>query len=101
MADRYAQGLLDTYVVVDLDVIPDSDLPVYGAISAVTLAELSQGPYLAREASARVSRIEPLQAVDAAFGHLCRSTDAAPESTDRSSPKWSLRVGSRNHAAST
>lgn len=65
--DRYLQGVLDTSVVIDLSEIPEQDLPVHAAITAVTLAELSQGPHLAADAETRAMRIERLQVVEATF----------------------------------
>ena len=38
-------GLLDTSVVIDLDVIAPDDLPAEASVSAVTIAELSAGPH--------------------------------------------------------
>ena len=61
MADRHARGVLDTSVVIDLPHIADDDLPEAATITAVTLAELSQGPQLARDERARALRIERLQ----------------------------------------
>jgi len=42
---RYARGIIDTSVVVDLERIDPSDLPIELAVSAVTLAELASGPH--------------------------------------------------------
>lgn len=61
MADRHERGVLDTSVVIDLPDIPDENLPEKATITAVTLAELSQGPHLATDDSARAARIERLQ----------------------------------------
>lgn len=38
-------GLLDTSVVIDLDIIEPSALPGAVSVSAVTMAELSAGPH--------------------------------------------------------
>lgn len=67
MTDRNLQGVLDTSVVIDLDEIPDENLPVHAAITAVTLAELSQGPHLAADVETRAIRTERLQLVEATF----------------------------------
>lgn len=67
MTKRYAQGVLDTSVVIDLGVIPDERLPVHAAISSITLAELSQGPHLARSVDIPAERVERLQLVEATF----------------------------------
>ncbi|MFU8889013.1 MAG: type II toxin-antitoxin system VapC family toxin [Trueperaceae bacterium] len=67
MAERRAQGVLDTSVVVDLPVIAEAVLPIQVAITAVTLAELSQGPHLAATPRERSIRLERLQVVEAFF----------------------------------
>lgn len=67
MTDRLLHGMLDTSVVIDMPVIPAENLPVRAAISAVTLAELSQGPHLARDSRARALRVERLQLVEATY----------------------------------
>ncbi len=67
MAERRASGVLDTSVVIDLAVIDDDSLPMETAITAVTLAELSQGPHLARDARTRTTRLERLQVVEAVY----------------------------------
>lgn len=60
-------GLLDTSVVVDLRTINEAALPREATISAVTLAELSQGPHLATTARERAIRLEHLQVVEGMF----------------------------------
>lgn len=47
------RGLLDTSVVIDLDVIDTARLPDETAISAITLAELAAGPHAADGAERR------------------------------------------------
>src|SRR5438132_920691 len=79
-------GLLDTSVVIVLERVADpSTLPEQPVISAVTLAELSVGPLVARgaEAAARQQRLQRAEAElavlpfdeDAArsFGHVAAS----------------------------
>jgi predicted nucleic acid-binding protein len=61
MSARHAYGVLDTSVVIDLPAIPEENLPLKATITAVTLAELSQGPHLARDARERAVRLERLQ----------------------------------------
>lgn len=68
MPERHPRGVLDTSVVIDLAGIPDDELPLEAAISAVTLAELSQGPHLARDGRERALRVERLQLAEANFG---------------------------------
>ena len=67
MAERHASGVLDTSVVIDLPVIDEASLPVRATITAVTLAELSQGPHLATTTHQRSVRLERLQVVEAVF----------------------------------
>ena len=47
------RGLLDTSVVIDLDLINSDDLPDETAISAITLAELAAGPHAAMDKQER------------------------------------------------
>lgn len=42
---RPERGLLDTSVVVDLDILDPTALPVTVTVSAFTLAELAAGPH--------------------------------------------------------
>jgi len=61
-------GLLDTSVVVGLGGITDSaDLPSRCFVSAITLAELSVGPLVARNDTDRIARQSVLQQVEADF----------------------------------
>jgi len=55
------KGLLDTSVVIDHDVIDSALLPDESAISAVTLAELSAGPYATQDTDERARRQDRLQ----------------------------------------
>lgn len=67
LTERRGFGVLDTSVVIDLQVIDESALPLESTISTVTLAELSQGPHLASTAEERAVRLERLQVVEAVF----------------------------------
>ena len=68
MADeRHPRGLVDTSVVIDLEVIDPNDLPVELAISAVTLAELAAGPHATLDPTERARRQDRLQRVEATF----------------------------------
>ena len=61
-------GLLDTSVVVSLGGITDSaHLPSRCFVSAITLAELSLGPLVARNDADRIARQSVLQQVEADF----------------------------------
>lgn len=65
---REAQGVLDTSTVVVLARIDDASLlPSQPFITAVTLAELSVGPLVARNAEQRAIRQAVLQQVEADF----------------------------------
>ncbi len=77
MSERPARALLDTSVVVDLDVTDLAELPQEVAISAVTLAELSAGPAAARTGDERARRQERLQRVEATFDPLPFGADEA------------------------
>lgn len=63
-------GLLDTGVVIDLANLTVEDLPAFPTISAVTLAELSVGPMVARDATTRRDRQLVLQNAEASFDPL-------------------------------
>ena len=76
-ADRPERGLLDTSVVIDLDRIPASALPAEVAISAITLAELTAGPYAAGDLDERGRRQDRLQRTEATFDPIPFGADAA------------------------
>ena len=63
-------GLLDTSVVIDLGRTAVEDLPLRPLIAAVTLAELSLGPLLARDAPTLAARQATLQLAEASFTPL-------------------------------
>lgn len=65
------EGLLDTCVVLLLSAIDDPEaLPEVPLVSAVTLAELSVGPLVARDDAERAARQAVLQQVEADFDPL-------------------------------
>ena len=71
-------GVLDTSTVISLPSIGDpSVLPQQALISAVTLAELSVGPLVARSATERASRQAIVQQAEADFDPLPFDADAA------------------------
>jgi predicted nucleic acid-binding protein len=74
---RPARGLLDTSVVIGLDRLDPSSLPVEVAISAITMAELAAGPHAARSADERGRRQDRLQRAEAAFDPLPFDGEAA------------------------
>ncbi len=67
---RRAQGLLDTSVVIDLERLPVTALPLESAICAVTLAELAAGPHATSDPKLRADRQDKVQRVEAAFEPL-------------------------------
>ena len=65
---RREQGIIDTSVLIALADLEDADaLPVEPLITAITLAELSVGPLVAKSDRDRASRQEHLQRVEAHF----------------------------------
>ena len=57
-------GLLDTSVVIDLDMIAPGDLPDEASVSAVTMAELSAGPHATDDPAERARRQDRLQQLE-------------------------------------
>lgn len=76
-APRPAQGLIDTSVVIDLDHLDATDLPIEFAVSALTMAELAAGPHATADASERARRQDRLQRAEASFDPLPFDNDAA------------------------
>jgi predicted nucleic acid-binding protein len=75
---RPIQGILDTSTVILLQRIDDaSALPDEPLITAVTLAELSVGPLVARSDGERAARQAHLQQAEADFEALPFDSDAA------------------------
>jgi predicted nucleic acid-binding protein len=74
---RPARGLLDTSVVIDLEELDVSELPVEVAVSAVTMAELGAGPHATDDADERARRQDRLQRAEAAFDPLPFDGEAA------------------------
>jgi predicted nucleic acid-binding protein len=72
---RHARGIVDTSVLLDLERIDPSSLPVEVAVSAVTLAELAAGPHATSDTAERARRQDRLQRVEAAFETI--AVDAA------------------------
>ncbi len=72
-----SQGLLDTSVGIDLNVIDPALLPEESAISAVTLAELAAGPHATPDAEERARRQDRLQWAAATWDALPFDAEAA------------------------
>jgi len=67
---RYARGLLDTSVVIELERFDAVSLPDELAISTITLAELAAGPHATTDADERARRQDRLQRAEATFEPL-------------------------------
>jgi len=72
-----SRGLLDTSVVIDMNVVDPKLLPDESAIAAVTLAELAAGPHATRDEQERAQRQDRLQWATATWDALPFDTDAA------------------------
>jgi predicted nucleic acid-binding protein len=67
---RRPRGLIDTSIVIDLDQIDETALPLELAISAVTMAELAAGPHATTDSAERARRQDRLQRAEATFEPL-------------------------------
>ena len=67
---RHARGLVDTSVVIDLELIEPAELPLELAVSAITMAELAAGPHATDDRAERARRQERLQRAEATFEPL-------------------------------
>lgn len=74
---RRERGLLDTSVLIDMDVIAASALPVTVAVSALTMAELAAGPHATDDPDEHGRRQDRLQRAEAAFDPLPFDGEAA------------------------
>ena len=74
---RPARGILDTSVVIDLEHIEPSRLPIEAAVSAITMAELAAGPHATTDPEDRARRQDRLQRAEAAFDPLPFDAEAA------------------------
>jgi predicted nucleic acid-binding protein len=74
---RRSRGLIDTSVVIDLDIIDPDILPLEVAVSAVTFAELSAGPHATADPAERARRQDRLQRAEAVFDPLPLDASAA------------------------
>ncbi len=72
MADkqRRPRGLLDTSVVIDLELLSPDVLPIELAVSAITMAELATGPEAALDPQERARRIALIQHAEDTFDQL-------------------------------
>lgn len=74
---RHARGIVDTSVIIDLELIDPDDLPDELAISVVTMAELAAGPHATRDGAERARRQDRLQRAESAFDPLPVDADVA------------------------
>jgi predicted nucleic acid-binding protein len=74
---RPARGILDTSVVIDLEHIEPSQLPIEVAVSAITMAELAAGPHATADPEERARRQDRLQRAEAAFDPLPFDAEAS------------------------
>ena len=78
MADqRRPQGLLDTSVIIDLERLDPSLLPIESAVSAITMAELAAGPHATQDPDERARRQDRLQRAEAVFDPLPFDVEAS------------------------
>lgn len=77
MTGRHTRGLVDTNILIHLELLSTEDLPVELVTSAVTFAELAAGVHQAHDVAERGLRIARLQRVEATFRALPFDTEAA------------------------
>jgi predicted nucleic acid-binding protein len=65
--ERHARGLIDTSVVIDLELIEPANLPLELAVSVITMAELAAGPHATADPAERARRQDRLQRAEATF----------------------------------
>lgn len=74
---RAQRGVIDTSVVIDLESLEASQLPIELAVSAITMAELAAGPHATVDADERARLQDRLQRAEAAFDPLPFDGEAA------------------------
>jgi predicted nucleic acid-binding protein len=74
---RPQRGILDTSVVIDLDELESSQLPIAVAVTAITMAELAAGPHATTDPDERARRQDRLQRAEAAFDPVPFDSEAA------------------------
>lgn len=77
MPDAPRRGLLDTSVIIDLDVVDQNRLPEEIAVSSLTLVELAAGPHATTDSAERARRQDRLQRAEATFDSLAFDASAA------------------------
>lgn len=71
------RGLLDTSVAIRIDAFDLDRLPLVSAVSCLTLAELSSGPYAAKDAFEGIRRLRHVRKVEAQIVALPFETECA------------------------
>ncbi|MGH9281214.1 MAG: type II toxin-antitoxin system VapC family toxin [Acidimicrobiales bacterium] len=74
---RRARGVIDTSVVIYLERLDPSRLPIEIAVSAITMAELAAGPHSTHDPEERGQRQDRLQRAEAAFDPIAFDGEAA------------------------
>lgn len=78
MTEPHSWGMLDTSTVILLGRLDDpADLPEESVVSAITLAELSVGPHVARTVTERIARQAHLQQAESDFDAIAFDAAAA------------------------
>jgi predicted nucleic acid-binding protein len=77
VSKQVTRALLDTSVIVDLDVIDEELLPEECSIATITLAELSAGLHAAMDFAQRAARQVILQYVESTFQSVPFDSEAA------------------------
>lgn len=74
---KFAKGLLDTSVIIDLESIDPELLPHEVAISTITMAELSAGPHATADVEERARRQARAQFIEASLAPIPFDADCA------------------------
>jgi len=74
---KFAQGLLDTSVLIDLESIDPDLLPNEVSVSAISMAELSAGPHATSDPAERARRQARLQFIEASLSPFPFDADCA------------------------
>jgi len=74
---RQSRGILDTSVIIDLDLLDPAQLPAEVGVSTLTMAELAAGPHATNDPDERARRQDRLQRAEAAFDPLPFDAEAA------------------------
>lgn len=71
------RGIIDTSVVIDLEQLDPTVLPLEIAVSSITMAELAAGPHATSDRDEQARRQDRLQRAEAAFDPLPFDSEAA------------------------